>query len=192
MQSVASLIAESIEDMAVFVDDMRDLGADDKTIIDLVFANLQVDRAEKTESSAPFISDMVGVLGEMLADRSGRNGAWVPVNAELRKPAASVMRETVERLFAEAPKLTNTDGSPQDGQAPAMECMVMMRSGAVISGVMSVTKDGALRMLTQGTRNSNGSRQVPILVEQFFDFSDVMMVAVERQVTASPLSTLIT
>jgi hypothetical protein len=77
------------------------------------------------------------------------------------------MRGLIDRLLDEAPKVSDAD-------APAIECAVMLGSGAVIQGALSRTQEGMLRMM---------SRQGDELVEQFFDYHNVAVVAVRRAVT---------
>lgn len=77
------------------------------------------------------------------------------------------MRRLIDRLLDEAPKVGADD-------APAIECGLMLGSGAVIQGALSRTQEGMLRMM---------SRQGDELVEQFFDYHSVAVVALRRAVT---------
>lgn len=88
------------------------------------------------------------------------------------------MDELLDRLFAEAPKMTNPDGTPDETQAPAVQCHVLLR-GAVqpLFGAMSTTPEGLLRMLTPATI---GKREV--LAESFFSIGDIVSIMVEREV----------
>lgn len=90
------------------------------------------------------------------------------------------MRVTIHRLLDEAPR-------PIPDQAPAVECAVMLRGGgAPIRGVLSETREGMLRMLCPYL-DQRGQPVMPAsLVEHFFLYSDVMVVAVIRTVTAEP------
>lgn len=72
--------------------------------------------------------------------------------------------------------LTAADTIP--GQSPAVRCAVMLRGAPhAISGVLSETAEGGLRMLSPLESGD--------LVEQFFDYEDVLVVAVQRSVTTS-------
>lgn len=80
-----------------------------------------------------------------------------------------------------------------EGQAPAIECAVMFKSGATIRGSLSLTitvpsttaawvdDPGMLRMLSPGLDENKQK----ILVEQFFDYDEVVCVALQRQISAS-------
>lgn len=99
------------------------------------------------------------------------------------------MELVLARLFAEAPKLEDASGNSVAGQAPALQCHIVLRPGVTLQGVLSQTPEGMLRMLTptqipDPTGGRNGARTV--LAEQFFHVSDVVAVAIERPVTASP------
>lgn len=85
-------------------------------------------------------------------------------------PSARKMRRLIDRLLEQAPKI-----SP--GDAPALECTVIV-GNAVLQGVMSKTPDGMLRMLSQGPDRT-------MMMEQFFDPHDVVLIGVPRLVTAT-------
>ncbi len=87
---------------------------------------------------------------------------------------------TIKRLFAEAP-------AHLPGQAPAIECGVMFVGGAQFLGVLSETPEGGLRMLTQA-RDQGG---VVVMAEQFFDYGDVMVIMIKREVKLESPSSLI-
>lgn len=75
--------------------------------------------------------------------------------------------------------------SPGDDQAPALTCAIVIRGMPnAISGSLSTTPWGGLRMLSR-----NG--QDPGLVEQYFDYEDVMVVALLREVTATARPSII-
>jgi len=84
----------------------------------------------------------------------------------------SRMYQLVQRLLREAP----TVGS---GQTPAVEAVVMFTNGHTVRGALSVTPEGLLRLLSPGN-DANGR---PLLVEQFFDYDAVMVVALTREIT---------
>ena len=91
--------------------------------------------------------------------------------------ARSVER-AIRRLLAEAP-------APIPGQTPAIECGVMFAGGGALEGVLSETPYGGLRMMSpnrdqQAGRTARGD--VP-MVEQFFSYDDVIVVAIRRTIT---------
>jgi hypothetical protein len=97
------------------------------------------------------------------------------------------IKRVLDRLFAEAPKLTDASGSPDPTQAPALECHVMLRSGGAIQGALSVTPEGTLRMLCP---NQIGKR--PVMVEHFFDYEQIADIALFREVKAGEGPRIIT
>ncbi len=98
-------------------------------------------------------------------------------------PPTTRTREVLRRLFDQAPKL---EGAPD--QAPAFEAHVLLRGAPMqFSGILSTTPEGGLRLMTPTKENGK-----PIMIEQFFDYSDVTSVAVVREVTASTGSRIIT
>lgn len=88
------------------------------------------------------------------------------------------MFRVIKRLFAEAPKLENPDGSPREDQAPAIECAVMFKGGHGIQGALSETPEGTLRMLVFG--QDPKSREL-VTIEHFFKYDDVVDIAVPRK-----------
>lgn len=81
---------------------------------------------------------------------------------------------TIQRLFKENP-------SPLPDQAPAFACGVMLRGVPMtLEGALSETPEGGLRLLSRGSAIPGGGIS---MVEQFFDYEDVMVVAVQRSVT---------
>lgn len=69
--------------------------------------------------------------------------------------------------------------SPLPGQAPAVECAVVLNCGVTIQGGLSLTEDGDLRMMSQA--GAPGPDGIP-MVEQFFGFEDVAVVGFPRRV----------
>lgn len=93
------------------------------------------------------------------------------------------------RLFDQAPKLTDGRGAPVSGQSPALpDCMIVLRNGPPMQGVLSTTPEGGLRMMSAAAKpvlDPSGQPRpgmvTPIMVEQFFDISDVVNVTVLRE-----------
>ncbi len=71
----------------------------------------------------------------------------------------------------------------------AIECGVMFVGGAQFLGVLSETPEGGLRMLTQATNQGPGG--VVLMAEQFFDYGDVMVIMIKREVKLESPSSLI-
>jgi hypothetical protein len=99
------------------------------------------------------------------------------------------MRAVIDRLFAEAPKLTHPDGTPRDDQAPALECQIMLRAGGQIGGSLSVTPEGTLRMLSPMQLPKRGGAPELAMVEHFFTYEEVADLAVIRKVDTTPAET---
>lgn len=105
------------------------------------------------------------------------------------KMGDSPIQRMLGRLFEQAPKLTDGQGEQVTGQAPALpECMVVLRNGPPMQGVLSTTPEGGLRMMSMGAKpvvdahgNARPGMATPILIENFFAVDDVMNVAVVRE-----------
>lgn len=88
----------------------------------------------------------------------------------LESPEQSTAERTIRRLFHEA----KGDGD----QAPAIEASVVLRGfPATLTGALSPSQDGGLRLMSP--LMGDGAAQ---LVEQFFGYEDVVIVAVKRPV----------
>lgn len=97
------------------------------------------------------------------------------------------MQKLVERLFAEAPKMTDGAGNPDPTQAPALQCHVMLKAGGSMQGALSVTPEGTLRMLAMNKVDNR-----PVMVEHFFDYEQIADVAIFREVKATEGSRIVT
>lgn len=119
-----------------------------------------------------------GVVAKMESaiDRLVIGGA-VPAES-LAPPVPPPSWATIQRLFKENP-------SPLPDQAPAIECGVMLRGVPMtLTGSLSETPEGGLRLLSRAGQPTNPGADVP-MVEQFFDYEDIMVIAVQRKVTVS-------
>lgn len=104
--------------------------------------------------------------------------AWQTMYPVAAMERGMPMERVIARLFREAPKLEDGKGKEIFGQAPAIpEVQIMLKAGGLVQGAMSVTPEGTLR--TMFVSKDKDNRQV--MVEQFFDVSDVAMVAVPRE-----------
>lgn len=114
----------------------------------------------------------------------GSDGRW-PGDGEL---AHARMRLTLMRLFQDAPRLQLADGTPDPSQAPALPCTLVLRGSIPpVEGVLSTTPEGGLRLMSVVPNRDNKK----VMLEQFFDYSDVVAVCLEREVKASPGSMII-
>ncbi len=98
--------------------------------------------------------------------------------ADQLPPVEHPMADLLDRLFDEAPKMTGPDGKPDESQAPAVQCHVLLK-GAMqpLFGALSTTPEGLLRILTPAKIDGR-----PILAESFFSIGDIVSIMVEREV----------
>lgn len=90
-----------------------------------------------------------------------------------KAPGGTIERQ-IHRLFSEAMQRADVPA----GQTPAIECFVMLVGGPTIVGSLSMTSDGLLRMMSPGTDQKGG----PALVEQFFEYQTVAVIAFSRDI----------
>lgn len=101
------------------------------------------------------------------------------------------MQQLLGRLFAEAPKLTDGKGHEVPGQAPALPfCQVTLKSGAQLQGVLSTTPEGLYKVGIPGTMPA-GRGEKAVLVENFFDLSDVALLSVPRDLETKVASGIV-
>ena len=83
--------------------------------------------------------------------------------------------------------MTEASGKPVEGQAPAFECSVILRTLPMqLSGSLSRTPEGALRLLSPTEiQDTTTKRQKTVLAEQFFEIEDVVTIVLQRDVTMS-------
>jgi hypothetical protein len=89
-------------------------------------------------------------------------------------PSSPALEQLIDRLFAEFVK----ENAVPAAHAPAMECLVTLRAGGTLKGILSKTPEGVYRVMTPTSDRQH-------LVEHFFDLDDVQMVSLERTVTAT-------
>lgn len=79
-------------------------------------------------------------------------------------------RHAIARHLAAAPKIAETD-------EPAIHCFVLIRGAqSSVAGSLSTTPEGGLRMLSPTEKGSS------TFVEQFFDYEDVVVFAVLKEI----------
>lgn len=83
----------------------------------------------------------------------------------------------LDRLFAESAKLH----SIPEGEAPALECQIVMRHGPTMVGSLSRSPEGLLRFLA-AAQNGRGVA----MLESFFSVDDLVTVIVQRTAPAAP------
>ncbi len=90
------------------------------------------------------------------------------------------MGDVLRRLFEESAIAMSPTGTPDRTQSPAIpECMVLLRGHpGQFEGVLSITPEGTLKLGTMAT--VNGGKQ-PVLIEFFFRTSDLVSIAVKRE-----------
>lgn len=101
--------------------------------------------------------------------------------------ASNRMKAVIDRLFKEAPKLTDDSGKERADQSPAVDCHVVLKSGQQIQGALSTTTEGVYRMLAANEQVDPKTRKVTglVMVESFFDVEQISCIAVVRPVTLS-------
>lgn len=93
------------------------------------------------------------------------------------------MKAVIQRLFADAPKLTTADGAERTDQATAIECHVVLKAGQSMAGALSITAEGTLRLLSPNVIGKPPNERM-IMVEHFFDFDQLADIAIVREMTA--------
>lgn len=103
-----------------------------------------------------------------------------PPPADTRSP----MRQVIDRLFAEAPKLLDETGEPRTDQAPALECTVSLRRGVEIAGSLSVTPEGTFRILSKANvPPGHPLERKPVMLETFFAPDEISSLTLIRELT---------
>lgn len=124
------------------------------------------------ERLATILSDAIGMHGH---DPSFATGIMAGFRNEIdaiarRPPRVRTAPDMIRRLLAEAK-------SPLPDQAPAIQCLLVLRGMAsAIEGSLSETPEGGLRLLSP-TGEKGAALNTILMVEQFFDYHDVLMVA---------------
>lgn len=121
------------------------------------------------EALLPFTEEYLGVPSthsEASEEAEADTARW-PTEIEMRRHLAAAT-------------------SPLPHQAPAIEALVVLRGMAnAISGSLSETPEGGLRMLSKIGEDPRGGR-THYMVEQFFCYEDVLVFGVQHTVTIEP------
>lgn len=188
----AELAAQATTHLITALRSLGEAGVSVDEIVALVFANLPPREADLLECQKPLIPAVYEALftsnGQMLQDHGdsilGALSISTRVMSAVRSAAdgkASPMGKVIGRLFEEAPKLEGGDGKPIEGQAPAIpEVAVMLRNGHQVQGAMSMTPEGAFRVMSPAMMDKKR-----VMVETFFESADVEAIAVVRQIEMS-------
>jgi hypothetical protein len=116
-------------------------------------------------------------------------GAWKALFPAAAMKSGEGMIRVIGKLLLEAPKLTDGKGRAVRHQSPAMECIIITKSGQQLGGALSTTsEDGRftpiVRMgVTNERRLPNGTTQ-PVLVETLLEVNDIESVSVIRAIEA--------
>jgi len=87
------------------------------------------------------------------------------------------MHNTITKLF-------ETNGTPDAEGRRLLECVVLIRgSSQAMQGVLSVEPEGTLKLLSKLGETKKGIDRVDHFIEQFFEWDDVVLVGVVRDVT---------
>ena len=125
-------------------------------------------------------------LDQFLADHElGRDveALWRCLSVVFNDSMPVVRREIENALLAAR--------SPLPDQAPAVECAVILRGmGSALVGSLSIAPGGGLRMLSAIDGAGPIVGKIP-MVEQFFDWDDVLCFGVRREVTVERTSPII-
>lgn len=133
-----------------------------------------------------FFEHLVTALGSVEAAQAALAEKSPAVAAALAPLPASVspMQLLIARLFAEAPKLLDDNMEPREDQAPAVECTVSLARGTEISGALSVTPEGAYRIMSKPQVPDNHPLAgKPMLLETFFAMEELSSVTLIREMT---------
>lgn len=90
--------------------------------------------------------------------------------------AVNRMKALVQQLLKDSPKIS-------DGDDPAIECAVVLKSGMQINGALS-QRGGLCRMMQVNERVDPRTRQPMgiVMVEHFFDYEQISDIAIPREV----------
>jgi hypothetical protein len=174
----------------------KEAGAlDDEAFVDSIAALLELFvimtiPARASELPAHLISVMegdalfAGVAAKMESamDRlKERLAEPVPTMVPTGDPISGWAPSTFNPMWILIQRLFKSNPSPLPDQAPALQCHLVLRGMAhAISGVLSETPEGTLRMLSPAGPADRGKPLT--MVEQFFAYEDVLTIALECQV----------
>lgn len=133
------------------------------------------DDSVRGKSHDEVLAATMDTMAAFVAREGGRPGEPEP-KAETTKPSSVVT--AIDKLFAEME-------SPFPNQAPAAKCVVILKCGKELQGSLS-KHEGGLRMMMPiaGAISPRGEGKVTMM-ELWFDYDDVAVVAVERDVVAA-------
>jgi hypothetical protein len=191
-----------------FPAELRDVMGDGQALafsFDSLYCSVTIPKPTNDEERRDFSRKASAIMSKYESAGSGVMGGMYNqvqelLDRQVRDPSLGrkPMGKVIDRLFAEAPKLQDASGNPVEGQAPALECVVVLATTSVppISGVLSRTPEGALRMMSPAeipdpTKDPRTKATKPVLIEQFFEERDVIAVVLQRDVTASPGSRIV-
>ena len=156
-------------------------------------AYLDARKAEAKGGSDGIMAAAAGMIERAVRPRgfpvtAGENADEAAVDDDVHYTFSGTrIKQVLKRLFDEAPKMTDGAGNPIAGQAPALQCNLLLKSGGQITGALSTTPEGTLRMLCPNDRGGK-----PVMIEHFFDYEEVADVAIIREVNSGSGSGIIT
>lgn len=173
IRHLTSDMADMCRDLVDRYAELEALGASLSRIIDCV-------NAHALSSSTTITAVIEGVAKKTMMP------TWLgPQGMPPIRPQPAISR-VIDRLFAEA-DATRGAGLGAD-QAPALECYIVLRPGVTIQGSLSDTPEGTLRMLSPVEVNDPNGRpnaKKLVMAEQFFERSEVVAIAMQRDITST-------
>lgn len=199
VQLVASHLRPEVRDMILDQSDSLSFSVD--TMYMVATTPLPKNDDDRREASKKYAATMAkyetaftggggagGIVGTMY------NQVQELVDRKVRDPSLGrlPMDKVIDRLFAEAPKLLDNNGLPIEGQAPALECFIVLIGGITIQGSLSRTPENTFRMLTPtDIQDPKTKRQRTVMAEQFFTINEVVSIVLQREMSMSAGSSII-
>ena len=151
-------------------------------------SDLATDLVERLEEAHEVIAadDLLHLVQERLVGAHPAYdiaySAWATVYPGRALNKGMPLERVIARLFADAPKLEDAGGKPVPNQAPTVpDVQILLKAGSMLQGALSTTPEGTLRLgFTTQAKHPSG-RLMEVFVEQFFEATDVAMIAVPRE-----------
>lgn len=95
------------------------------------------------------------------------------------------MKKLITRLFAEAPEPKESAAKnliealkASGATSGFLECQLTLKGGLGLAGILTITPELTLRMISMGKNSSNAQ----VMVESYFDYDDVLTVMIGREI----------
>lgn len=179
--------AKGIEALVELLRVMTSMGLTPEQIVDAISSHLDLGVAEILRPlKEQILADYAWVFAGTDPGLAGMAGGISMVKAAMLDRHAP-MRKLIDRLFSEAPKLENPDGTAVQGQAPALpEVAVHLASGHEMQGVLSMTPEGVFKMMSIASQGHHR-----IMLEQFFGIEDIDCVGLVRRAEPAQASLIV-